>query len=341
MGDTRRIGLIGFDGVQALDLVGPSDAFSSARLPGPDGRPSGAYEVVILGLTPKCFTAESGVVFRPACSLADAPALDTVIIPGGRGLRVHRDTAGAIAAWVKERAPKVRRIASICTGLFGLAPTGLLDGHGVTTHWKFSSEAARQFPRLKVETDALYIKSGKFYTSAGITAGIDLALALIEEDLGPAVALAVARELVVYLKRPGGQEQFSEPLRFQTQSADRLADLAAWIGGHLRQDLSVEALAERAYLCPRHFTRRFKKAFGVTPADFVERMRLDEARRRLSSRQDTIESVADSVGFHSADAFRRAFERRFGVNPGAYRQRFIIGRKTGKPERISAIRRTG
>jgi transcriptional regulator GlxA family with amidase domain len=183
-------------------------------------------------------------------------------------------------------------------------------------------DLAARFPDLKVDPNALYLKDGKFYTCAGITAGIDLSLALIEEDFGPRVALSVARELVVYLKRPGGQEQFSEPLQFQMQSHDRFADLAAWIQGHLRQDLSVKSLAGRACLSPRHFTRRFKHAFGRTPATFVEDLRLNEARERLTQPDQTIESVADSVGFESADAFRRAFERRLGLQPSIYRKHF-------------------
>jgi transcriptional regulator GlxA family with amidase domain len=324
MGVPRRIGFIGFDGLTALDLVGPSEAFANTYVDG-DGAIR-AYEIVVLGLTRRPFAAaDSGLIFGPHTTLERAPELDTLIVPGGPGLR-EPATQAVVAAWLKERAPKIRRVVSVCTGIYGLAAAGLLDGRRATTHWNHAQDVAQRFPRVRLDANALYIKDGRFYTSAGITAGIDLALALIEEDLGPAIALAVARELVVYLKRPGGQEQFSEPLRFQTQSADRFADLAAWIGGHLRYDLTVEALAERACLCPRHFTRRFKKTFGTTPADFVERARLDGARQRLSARQDTIEWVADSVGFHSADAFRRAFERRFGVNPSAYRERFVIRR---------------
>ena len=194
----------------------------------------------------------------------------------------------------------------------------------MTTHWRQAQELAQRFPELRVDPNALYLKDGKFYTCAGITAGIDLSLALIEEDFGPRVALSVARELVVYLKRPGGQEQFSEPLQFQTHSSDRFADLAAWIQGHLRQDLSAEALAERACLSPRHFTRRFKDAFATTPAAFVEDLRLREARERLTLRDQTIDSVADSVGFKSGDAFRRAFERRYGLQPSSYRKHFSL-----------------
>ena len=316
--DPKVIGFLGYDGVTALDIVGPMEAF--AAVAEGDGR---GYEVLILGLTDRPFTSESGLDLRPHRTVRDAPPLDTLIIPGGSGLRRPETNAG-VAAWVAGQAGRIRRIASVCTGIYGLAPTGLLDGRRVTTHWRFARDLGRRFPRLRIDPDALYLKDGPFYTSAGITAGIDLALALIEEDHGPRMALAVARELVVYLKRPGGQEQFSEPLRFQLDSTDRFADLVAWMAGHLRHDLSVEALAERACLCPRHFSRRFKSAFGSTPAAFVEDLRLNEARRRLAAADQTIGGVAASVGFKSADSFRRAFERRFGVAPGAYRSRFAL-----------------
>jgi transcriptional regulator GlxA family with amidase domain len=317
----RRIAFLGFDGITALDLVGPAEAFASAFLDGPGIGRRRCYEVLVIGLSAKPFASESGIVFKPGATLQSAPAVDTLIIPGGPGLR--RGTAARkVSTWLKRKAAGIRRIASVCTGIYGLAPTGLLDGRRVTTHWNHAQDVARRFPKLKVESNALFLKSGRFYTSAGITAGIDLSLALIEEDHGPTIALAVARELVVYMKRSGGQEQYSEPLRFQTQSTTRFADLAAWIPGHLRQDLSVEALAERACICPRHFSRRFKVAFGSTPAAFVEALRLDEARRRLISARRTIEATAASVGFRSADSFRRAFERRFGIPPRTYRSRF-------------------
>jgi transcriptional regulator GlxA family with amidase domain len=200
----------------------------------------------------------------------------------------------------------------------------MLDGRQVTTHWRFARDLAQRFPSLKVDANALFIKDDKFYTSAGITAGIDLSLALIEEDYGSNVALSVARELVVYLKRPGGQEQYSEPLQFQMQTTDHFGDLITWARTHLRRDLSVETLAGKAHLCPRHFSRRFKEDFGVTPGVFVERLRLDEARRRLAELNSSIEAVGDSVGFKSAKAFRRTFERRFGISPSSYRSRFPL-----------------
>ena len=324
----KRIGFIGFDGVVAIDLAGPMEAFNCAVIQGQSGF-GPCYEVITIGLSNRPFMAASGLVFKPEKSFKNAPPLDTLVVPGGYGLREpHIGTA--VAAFVKARAKSTRRIVSICTGIYGLAATGLLAGRKVTTHWRFASDVARRFA-LQVDDNAIFIKDGQFYTSAGATAGIDLSLSLIEEDYGPGVAMAVARELVVYLKRAGGQEQYSEPLQFQMQSVSRLSDLATWIVGHLGEDLSVEVLAAKACLCPRHFSRRFKIEFGHTPADLVERLRLDEARRRLSGGDNSIENIGTSVGFKSADAFRRAFERRLGINPSDYRHRFrAFGKQNGK-----------
>src|SRR6267154_6624194 len=316
-----RVGLIGYDGVQALDIIGPSDAFTIADIETDNGQRRPCYEVIIVGITNKPFRTESGVSFQPHTTLANAPTLDTLIIPGGRGARIGQ-SSNLIAKWISSRAKRIRRIASVCTGVYALAPTGLLDGRRVTTHWRFANDVARRFPKLNVDHDALFLKDGPFYTAGGITASVDLALALIEEDYGPRVALAVARDLVVFLKRSGGQKQYSEPLEFQIHSTDRFAELATWMVEHLRSDLSLEALARRVCLSPRHFARRFKDTFGGTPAKTVENLRLDEARRRLTERTQTIENVAASVGFSSDDAFRRSFQRRFGVRPSSYRSRF-------------------
>ena len=336
----RRIGILGYDGIQALDLVGPAEAFAAVRAEaGDDGNGSAAraYDIVIIGLTGKRFTSETGLTLQADTTIAKPVRLDTLIIPGGHAMRTAQ-TSAKTAAWITSRASSVRRIASVCTGVYGLAPTGLLDGRRVTTHWRFARDLAQRFPKLRVEPDALFIKDGPFYTSAGITAGIDLALALIEEDHGPTQALAVARELVVYLKRPGGQQQFSEPLEFQLKSADRFADLTAWMAGHLRSDLSVETMAARTFVGARQFSRVFKEAYGVSPAAFVEELRLSEASRRLSARRISVDSVAGSVGYQSVDVFRRAFERRFGVSPGSYRSRFATrgNRQTGTPKGAKA-----
>ena len=326
---TLRIGLVGYEGIQALDMIGPSDAFTIPTVNDPDGKPQPLYEVVILGLTRKPFRAESGVVFQPHSTLNSAPPLDTLIIPGGAGTRDPKINR-TISQWVARRSSRIRRIASVCTGIYLLAPTGLLNGRTVTTHWKFAPDVARRFPKLNVDPDPLFLKDGKFYTAGGVTASVDLSLALIEEDHGPRVALAVARELVVYLKRAGGQKQYSEPLEFQVTSADRFAELATWMVDHLREDLSLDALAKRACLSPRHFARRFKQEFNGTPATFVENLRLEEARRRLTERTQTIDTVATSVGFRSDDSFRRAFRRRFGVNPRDYRTVFMTGGKLSR-----------
>jgi transcriptional regulator GlxA family with amidase domain len=318
----RVIGILGYADVQALDLIGPADAFAIANDHLRAAGSTAGYKVVVLSLRRSAFAAESGVLLKPHTTLDHAPILDTLLISGGRGLRAREQYQKRVANWIRERHSSTRRIASICTGIYALAASGLLDGKRVTTHWKFADDVAQRFPRVELDANAIFIKAGKFYTAAGITAGIDLALALIEEDHGPELALGVARELVVYFKRPGGQEQYSEPLQFQTRSRDRLSSLAPWISAHLKQNLSIEALAERACLSPRHFARRFKQAFGVNPGEFVEKLRLDEARQRLTNSGSTIEGVADSVGFGSADSFRRAFERRFGVAPSVYRSRF-------------------
>jgi transcriptional regulator GlxA family with amidase domain len=210
----------------------------------------------------------------------------------------------------------------VCTGLYGLAATGLMDGRRATTHWRFAQDLASRYPRVRIDANAIFLKDGRFYTSAGVVAGIDLALALIEEDHGPKVALSVARELVVYLKRSGGQEQYSEPLQFQTRSSDQLSDLVAWMSGHMDGDLSVHVLAKRACMGVRQLNRRFNRAFGMSPAEFVRVRRLDEGRRRLTMANNSVDTVARSVGFRSADSFRRAFEERFGIPPSAYRGRF-------------------
>jgi len=318
-----RIGLIGYEQANALDITGPAEAFACALHDDGKGKLERCYEVVVLGLTRRPFRTESGLTFLPMTTLEAAPKLDTVIIPGGCGLRVPAINR-KVAGWIVGRAKTTRRIASVCTGIYGLAATGLLDGRRVTTHWRFAADVGRRFPALKMNPNALFVRDGQFYTSAGVTAGIDLALAMIEEDFGSKVALAAAREMVVYLKRAGGQEQYSEPLQFQMQSSDRFAELVTWMTNNPTAAMSVEDLARRASLSPRQFFRRFKQHFGSSPAVFVETLRLNEARRRLSAGESSIDHVAESVGFNGADSFRRAFTRRFRVTPSKFRRNFAL-----------------
>jgi transcriptional regulator GlxA family with amidase domain len=317
----RHIVIVGYDGIMGLDLIGPMEAFGSAQVHSPQARREACYRVTIAALDAKTFRTEFGLSINAGITLSGIRDVDTFLIPGGRGLR-ESNGHPKLTAWLWKNAGSIRRIGSICTGIYGLAPSGLLDGRKVATHWRFTADLAKSYPALKVSSGSLYVRDGKFWTAAGVTAGIDLSLALIEEDFGPEAALSVARDLVVYMKRPGGQEQYSEPLQFQMQSRSRFADLLPWMLAHLEHDLSVEALAARVSLCPRQFSRRFTHEFGSSPAAFVRRLRLDEARQRLSAPDCTVEGVARSVGFSDGDNFRRAFERSFGIAPSAYRGRF-------------------
>lgn len=322
----RTIAWIGFEGVTALDLAGPMEAFSSSRIRIPRGKGEEAgYRLLVLGVRKGPFRTSSGLLIHPDGLLQDAPPLDTLFVPGGAGLQ-DPETLRRVVEGVRAKAPQVRRLGSVCTGLYGLAPTGLLDGRRVTTHWACAQDVAARFPKLKVDANAIFLRDGKYFTSAGASSSLDLSLALIEEDFGSATALAVARQLVVYLKRAGGQEQYSEPLRFQTRAQDPMLDLVAWMRAHLHLDLSVEALARRVHLSPRQFARRFKEATGSAPATFVADLRLGEAKERLAAPDASIEEVAASLGFGTADTFRRAFERRYLLSPSAFRGRFSTRR---------------
>src|SRR6516162_8606560 len=326
----KHVAIVGFEDMMSLDLTGPLEAFTSARIESPSARREPCYKVTIAALGAKSFRSESGLRMTASCSLSSLRQVDTLIIPGGRSMRDPAINA-KLADWISRSVREIRRVATVCTGAYGLAATGLLNGRRATTHWMFCRDLAARYPKIKVDANALYIRQGKFYTSAGVTAGIDLSLALIEEDFGPQVALAVARELVVYLKRPGGQEQYSEPLKFQAQASSRFADLAPWMVANLEGDLSVERLAERVCLCPRQFSRRFKDEFRSSPAAFVQRLRLDEARKRLSAAESNVEGVARSVGFQDPDSFRRAFVKRFGVAPSTFRGRFVASQGNRSP----------
>ena len=310
----KPIGLLGFDGVAALDLTGPLEALSMARFPEEvgDGRP--CYKPVLLGLTNKAFAAESGLVFKADATAVGAPPLDTIFIPGGQGLR-QLETMRRAASWLNDRASSTRRIASVSTGVYALALSGLADGQSVTTHWRFSRDLAQRFPKLRVNPTASFLRNDRIYTSAGGSAGVEMTLALIEEDFGSHIARAVARELVMRLRPPGEIDDHFKAVNYQSDPAERVTDLPAWILAHLREKITVDALAERACLCPRHFSRLFKQVFNCTPADFVEELRLTEARQRLLELRTPVGSVAESVGFKSSDAFRRAFERRVRPDP--------------------------
>jgi len=304
----------------AADLMGPAEVFCRPTIATVDGRELPYYRVVTIGISAAPCVTESGIAVKPQVVIQHASQFDTIIVPGGSGIH-HPKLNRKIAAWLKWQAPTTRRIAALGSGIYALAATELLDERQVVTHWRFAKDVASQFPKLRVNARNLFVNDGGFYTCAGGTSSVDLSLALIEEDCGGEVALKVARELVVPLKRPGGHQQYSERLQFQVQSSDRFADLPTWILCNLSYDLTVDTLAERVGMSRRNFTRLFNKTFGKCPSQFVAEARIAEARERLLVPRNSIESVANSVGFRSADVFSVAFERYMGVRPRVYRAR--------------------
>jgi transcriptional regulator GlxA family with amidase domain len=317
----KLVGFLGFEGVIASDLTRAADVFAGATLDGGYGNRISCYQISIIGVTSECFRAESGIVFWPDSTLETASEFDTIIIPGGDGLR-RRSVGERIADWLLARANHTRRVAAIGGGIHGVAPTGLLDGREVTTHWRYASDVTRCFPNLRVDPKRHLVKDGAFYTSSGPCAATDLSLALIEEDYGRHVASVVAREFVSAPTNGNGSHKLPVPLVFDSQPADRFVELIPWIMRNLHEDLSVNALARRACMSPSHFNRAFKSVFGNAPGEFVETLRINEAKRRLSVPKRTLETIAASVGFSDAQTFRRAFERRLGAKPRSYLKNF-------------------
>jgi transcriptional regulator GlxA family with amidase domain len=316
MDPSRRVVLVGFDDVQSLDLIGPNEVFAvAARLS------EGAYstEIVAPG---RSIRSWSGVRIEADKTIAGCRGpIDTLVVAGGEGVRAAQEDERLIA-WLRRTAPRTRRVASVCTGAFLLARAGLLNGREATTHWSECRDLARLYPDVRVQSDPIFVRSGNVYTSAGVTAGIDLALALVEEDLGPKVARDVARWLVLFLRRPGGQSQFSAALAGQRAEREPLRELQGWMLDHLDEDLSVPALAVRAYMSPRNFARAFKREVGMTPAAYVETLRVERARVLLETAGENVEQVALRCGFGTVETMRRVFRRRLGVSPGDYRERF-------------------
>jgi transcriptional regulator GlxA family with amidase domain len=320
----RRISFLIFDGAQSLDLSGPFEAFAqaieTARRRGMP--PPYTLEILADAAGPVRMTSGMQIVADHAYATVQDD-IDTLIIAGGDVAPTAVDQR--LRHWLLQRAPRVRRLASVCSGAFILAEAGLLDGRRATTHWLAVRLFQRLYPKIQLEPDAIFVRDGSLFTSAGVTAGIDMALALIEEDLGRAAALDVARRLVVFLKRPGGQSQFSTHLAAQSMESAALRDLPVWIIDHLGEDLSIERLAGQAGMSPRNFTRVFRREVGCTPGKYVERARVDAARRLLEDGTDNLEAVALRCGFGSAEQMRRTFQRHVGVVPIDYRRRFRAG----------------
>jgi transcriptional regulator GlxA family with amidase domain len=313
----KRIGFFGFERIAASDLTSAADVFVAAVLDAGYGNRISCYNVQVIGFTPECFRSESNIAFRPDCTVETVSDLDTVVVPGGDGLR-QLLVRERVSDWILTHVNQTRRIAAIGTGIYGLAPTGLLDGREVTTDWRCAGDVARCFPNLRVNANTHLVKDGAFYTSSGPGAAIDLSLALIQEDYGRHVALAAAQDFVPSSVNGNGQHSLPRPRVFDSQPADRFGELLPWIIRNLHEDLSVNALARRACMSLSHFNRAFKSVFGSSPAEFVETLRVNEAKRRLSIPKRTLDTIAASVGFSDAETFRRAFERRLGATPRSY-----------------------
>jgi transcriptional regulator GlxA family with amidase domain len=316
----RVIDVLTYPAVQLLDVSGPVQVFASANdlVAGTGGARPYLLRVVAQG--GEGATASAGVTLAAGPLTQGGEALDTLLVAGGEGAEAAAENQ-VLVDWVRQRATRARRIASVCTGAFLLAAAGLLDGRRAATHWMYCARLAQRFPAVHVEPDPIFVCDGPVWTSAGVTAGIDLALALVEEDLGRSVALAVARYLVVFLKRPGGQAQFSAALALQA-AENPFGALHAWINEHLADDLSLAVLAGQAGMSERSFSRHYAQATGQTPARAIERLRMEAARRLLSETRTPIKRIALRCGFGSEETMRRSFLRLLTVTPQDYRSRF-------------------
>jgi transcriptional regulator GlxA family with amidase domain len=315
----RKVDLLAFPDVQLLDVAGPLQVFASANERAVEQGLARPYVVTVVAPEGQ-ITATAGLRFDAAALPTRRAAVDTLIVAGGQGvMRAAADTE--LVDWVRGRAGCARRVASVCTGAFLLGAAGLLNGRRAVTHWEYCDRLARRHPLVRVDPDPIFIHDGPVWTSAGVTAGIDLALALVEEDLGRPLALAVARHLVVFLKRPGGQAQFSTTLTLQS-SDDRFASLHEWLGDNLDGDLSLHRLAAQAGMSERSFLRRYREATGMTPGRAIERLRVETARQLLAETTMPLKRVAQRCGFGTEETMRRTFLRVQGTGPGEYRTRF-------------------
>ena len=317
----RHVVIVVFDGVQPLDAVGPHEVFAGAGQAVVARGRAGGYRVSVCSRGGGVVRAESGLTLQTEPLPEGAERIDTLLLAGGRGANVAAADE-ALVSWVRSAAPRCRRIATVCSGAFVGAATGLYDGRRVTTHWARADELAVAYPALCVDVDPIYVRDGKCWSSAGVTAGIDLALALVQEDHGVEVAQTVARWLVMFLHRPGGQTQFASPVWVQRAERSTVRAVQALVEAAPGGDHRLPALAAAAAMSVRHFTRVFTTEVGESPSRFVERSRLEAARRELETTADTLDVIAQRCGLGTAETLRRVFQRRLSVSPDAYRRRF-------------------
>ncbi|WJG08071.1 GlxA family transcriptional regulator [Aliiglaciecola sp. LCG003] len=312
----KKIGVLLFDKVNLFDVAGPLEVFAVASELGPL-----QYQIVAIGLEQKAYQSETGVkLVADHCTISDMH-LDTLIIPGGAGAR-DAHTTESHNRWLTEQIDKCRRVMSICTGAYLLASTGVLNHKKATTHWNYIQDFAQRYPQIDVVEDQLFVDHGKIASSAGISSGIDLALALVERDCGSELALRVAKFLVLHYRRTGSQAQFSEPLRYQFSADSHFSGLTPWILQNLTNKLPVSALAEQVCMTERSFYRSFIKQMKIPPGKYVERLRLEHAKQLLVESNCAMQKVAQACGYKNLDVFRRAFERKFAISPNAYRSQF-------------------
>jgi transcriptional regulator GlxA family with amidase domain len=314
----HRVAMIAFPGAELLDVVGPLEAFASADALAVCGS---TYAVTIVAKQAGPLPASSGLAIHATADFAATEAADTILVAGGAGVEAAaRDPA--LRGALRQAAAAGRRVGSVCTGALALAAAGLLDGRRAVTHWNWCEHLAARYPAVKVERDPIFLVDRGIWTSAGVTAGIDMALAMIERDHGPKLAVRTAQELVMFRRRPGGQSQFSVELAAAATGSRPMQSLQEWVLAHLEENLSVEALAAQAAMSPRNFARVFQRETGMTPARFVERARLQRARELLETSTKDLETIAACCGYGSADVLARAMLRRLNANPSDYRQRF-------------------
>jgi transcriptional regulator GlxA family with amidase domain len=327
--EPRRIVFVTYPQVQSLDVTGPLEVFAGAqRLLEADTSSNPGYELCTLSSDGQPLRTSSGLTLIPDFSLSNAPEeIDTLIVAGGSG-HVGACADMALIDWITTAAGTARRTASVCTGAFLLARAGLLDGRRATTHWAFAKRLQRLYPQIRVDAEPIFVRDDSVWTSAGVTAGMDLALALVEDDLDRDAALTIARHLVLFLRRPGNQSQFSATLAAQQARREPLRETQRMVLEDVAGDHSVEAMAVRANMSPRHFARAFRAETGVTPARHVERVRLEAARRRLEDTDEPVAAVASRCGFGTAETMRRVFLRTLEVGPAEYRRRFHASSST-------------
>lgn len=313
----RKVVIVGFPAVQALDVVGPHDVFTTASL-----LTGGGYDVVMSSADGQPVTTPTGLRFVAEPLPDPRDPIDTVVLPGGGGVDAARSNP-ELMDWIKAVAGSARRIVSVCTGAFLAAESGLLDGCRATTHWAFAEQFAREFPTIEVDPDPIFVRSSdRVWTAAGVTAGIDLALSLVEDDHGTEIAQTVARWLVLYLRRPGGQTQFAAPVWMPRAKRAPIREVQEAIEAEPGRSHTIGDLARRAAMSPRHFTRVFTDEVGEAPGHYVERIRTEAARRQLQETDDTVVAIASRCGFGTAETMRRNFLRRVGISPDQYRKAF-------------------